>query len=276
MGISLAATWLSLTDSIIASCNTSMTGDRGVAACLGGKGATCSPLLLTYHTHLSCAEIQLASTIYTTFSLVAASRSLSSTRCTASTGSCSHCCRYILLVQASSRLLNVSQTRRCAFCGAAGRQDTCAGRGSRGVCWFLPHTVHDTHNTRGHLSPRVSTSAQGRHSTAQAVAGQRNTSARPPCLWTVAAVPRQIRSGQVGRTSVRAANASPSCSPGGRCSMDSAVFQLMLRLSMVSSRCLQASTHTRSWYLRAGTTAARRRKLEVFRPSRLSRRRPAV
>lgn len=50
-------------------------------------------------------------------------------------------------------------------------------------------------------------------------------------------------------TSVRAAKASPSCRPGGRCSMASAVFQLMLRLSIVSSLCLQASTHTRSWYL---------------------------
>jgi hypothetical protein len=36
--------------------------------------------------------------------------------------------------------------------------------------------------------------------------------------------------------------------------MASAVFQLMLRLSMLSSRSLQASTHTRSWYLQDSKT----------------------
>jgi hypothetical protein len=59
------------------------------------------------------------------------------------------------------------------------------------------------------------------------------------------------------RTSARAQNASPSRRPGGRCSMASAVLQLMLRLSRSSSRCLQASTHTRSWYLQQHSTVFR-------------------
>lgn len=37
--------------------------------------------------------------------------------------------------------------------------------------------------------------------------------------------------------------------------MANAVFQLMLRLSMVSSLCLQASTQTRSWYLHSSNTS---------------------
>lgn len=67
-------------------------------------------------TDLHCADTQLATSTYTTFSVAAVSCLLLSTVSTASTGSCCHCALRCLLVHASSKHLNDSHTFSCAFC----------------------------------------------------------------------------------------------------------------------------------------------------------------